>query len=152
MIAAGLYANIGIKVFYNNVLVDIFNTPLLTSKRGKIIYAMIVPIWWITAFIIAAAIPAYIYFTSIMAASCLLNLCYTIPPVLALGYDIKRHTLGVFDPAVGRISRGSVGVGRYVKGFFAGGVLQIGINVWHVLFFLASLGLCGLGMYASVEG
>ena len=55
LIAAGLYGNIGIKVFYNNILMDIFNAPPLITRRGKIFYALIVPIWWIIAFIIAVS-------------------------------------------------------------------------------------------------
>ncbi|KAI3317795.1 transmembrane amino acid transporter protein-domain-containing protein [Xylariaceae sp. AK1471] len=152
LIAAALYGNIGIKVFYNNVLVDIFKAPLITSKRGKLFYAGIVPIWWSIAFVIAAAIPAYIYFVSIISASTLLNLSYTIPPWIALGYDIKKHTMGTFDPAVGRNSRGLTGLNRYIRGFWSGGILQISINIWHVLYFLASLGLSGLGLWASIEG
>ncbi|OQV10422.1 hypothetical protein CLAIMM_14423 isoform 1 [Cladophialophora immunda] len=152
LIAAGLYGNIGIKVFYNNVLVDIFKAPLMTSKRGKIFYAAIVPVWWSIAFIIAAAIPAYVYFVGVMSASCLLNLSYTIPPWIALGFDIKMHTLGTFDPAIGRTSRGMTGMSRYIRGFWSGGIFQVSINVWHVLYFLASLGMCGLGMWASIQG
>ncbi|OAP60916.1 hypothetical protein AYL99_05918 [Fonsecaea erecta] len=152
LIAAGLYGNIGIKVFYNNVLVDIFGAPLMTTKKGKYFYAVIVPIWWSIAFIIAAAIPAYVYFVGVMSASCLLNLSYTIPPWIALGYDIKKHTLGTFDPAIGRTSRGLTGMTRYIRGFWSGGAFQVSINVWHVLYFLASLGMCGLGMWASIQG
>ncbi|KAI1117738.1 transmembrane amino acid transporter protein-domain-containing protein [Nemania sp. NC0429] len=152
LIAAALYGNIGIKVFYNNVLVDIFKAPLITSKGGKIFYAAIVPIWWSIAFVIAAAIPAYVYFVSIISASCLLNLSYTIPPWLALGYDIRMRTMGTFDPAVGRTSRGPTSVNRYIQGFFSSGVLQVSINIWHVLYFLAALALSGLGLYASIEG
>lgn len=152
LIAAGLYGNIGIKVFYNNVLIDIFNAPLMTTKGGKIFYAAIVPVWWSIAFIIAAAIPAYIYFIGIMSASTLLNLSYTIPPWIALGFDIRKNTLGTFDPATGRSSRGLTGLNRYIRGFFSGGALQIVLNTWHLLYFLASLGLCGLGMYASIQG
>ncbi|KAI0198814.1 transmembrane amino acid transporter protein-domain-containing protein [Astrocystis sublimbata] len=152
LIAAALYGNIGIKVFYNNVLVDIFRAPLITSKGGKIFYAAIVPVWWSIAFVIAAAIPAYVYFVSIISAAALLNLSYTIPPWIALGYDIKRQTAGTFDPALGRTSRGMVGFRRYVQGFWSGGAWQVAINVWHVLYFLASLSLSGLGLYASIEG
>ncbi|KAI1270978.1 transmembrane amino acid transporter protein-domain-containing protein [Xylaria sp. FL0933] len=152
LIAAALYGNIGIKVFYNNVLVDIFNAPLITSKGGKIFYAAIVPVWWSIAFVIAAAIPAYIYFVSIISAAALLNLSYTIPPWLALGYDIRKNTMGTFDPAVGRTSRGLTGINRYIRGFFYGGIFQVSVNIWHVLFFLASLALSGLGLYASIEG
>jgi hypothetical protein len=64
LIAAGLYGNIGIKVFYNNILMEILNAPPLITKGGKILYAIIVPIWWIIAFIIAASIPDYFGFVS----------------------------------------------------------------------------------------
>ncbi|RWA06914.1 hypothetical protein EKO27_g8179 [Xylaria grammica] len=152
LIAAALYGNIGIKVFYNNVLVDIFKAPLITSKGGKIFYAAIVPVWWSIAFVIAAAIPAYVYFVSIISAAALLNLSYTIPPWLALGYDIRKNTQGTFDPSVGRTSRGLTGFNRYIRGFWSGGAFQVLTNIWHVLYFLASLSLSGLGLYASIEG
>ncbi|KAJ8114541.1 hypothetical protein ONZ43_g4877 [Nemania bipapillata] len=152
LIAAALYGNIGIKVFYNNVLVDIFKAPLITSKGGKIFYAAIVPVWWSIAFVIAAAIPAYIYFVSIISAAALLNLSYTIPPWIALGFDIRKNTMGTFDPALGRTSRGLTGIKRYIVGFWSGGVFQVSINIWHSLLFLASLALSGLGLYASIEG
>ena len=42
-IAAGLYGNIGIKVFYNNALMDMFKAPPLTTKMGKISWVLIVP-------------------------------------------------------------------------------------------------------------
>ncbi|KAI0469309.1 transmembrane amino acid transporter protein-domain-containing protein [Xylaria cf. heliscus] len=152
LIAAALYGNIGIKVFYNNVLVDVFRAPLITSKGGKIFYAAIVPVWWSIAFVIAAAIPAYIYFVSIISAAALLNLSYTIPAWIALGYDIRKSTMGTFDPSVGRTGRGLVGFNRYIRGFWSGGILQVSINIWHVLYFLAALSLSGLGLYASIEG
>ena len=82
IIAAGLYGNIGVKVFYNNVMVDIFRAPLLTTRGGKFFYAGIVPIWWAIAFVIAGAIPAYLAFVGIISALFLLNLSYTIPPLL----------------------------------------------------------------------
>lgn len=56
LIAAGLYGNIGVKVLYNNMLVDFLKAPPLTSKRGKWIYAGVIPIYWTIAFIIAAAV------------------------------------------------------------------------------------------------
>jgi hypothetical protein len=38
---------------------EILNAPPLITKQGKILYAIIVPIWWVIAFIIAASIPDY---------------------------------------------------------------------------------------------
>lgn len=157
LIAAGLYANIGIKVAYNNVFVDIFNSPPLTTRTGKILYASIVPIWWSVAFVIAAAIPDYFGFISVISASTLLNLTYTMPPLFALGFDIQKHAIRTeqgegFDPTTGQVLRNETTVQRWVRGFFSGGPFQIAINIWHVLYFLASLSMCGLGMYAAVEG
>ena len=106
LISAGLYGNIGIKVLYNNVLMDLFNAPPLISRNGKFFYAALVPVWWCTAFVIAAAIPDYFGFVSVMAASTLLNLTYTLPPLFAVGYDIQRMAVREaegegFDPTTG---------------------------------------------------
>lgn len=157
IIAAGLYGNIGIKVLYNNVLIDIFDAPPLITRRGKILYAAIVPVWWSIAFIIAAAIPDYFGFVSIMAASTLLNLTYTLPPFFALGFDIQRHAIRAemgegFDPITGAVERNGSNVQRYIRGFLGGGPWQVAINIWHVVYFLASLSMCGLGMYAAIQG
>lgn len=157
LIAAGLYGNIGIKVLYNNILMEWFNAPPLVTRRGKFLYASVVPIWWIVAFVIAAAIPDYFGFVSVISASTLLNLTYTIPPFLALGYDIKRHAQreadgGGYDPTTGAVIRRGTPLQRYVRGFLGGGALQVTKNVWHLIYFLASLAMCGLGMYAAIEG
>ncbi|KAF2101224.1 hypothetical protein NA57DRAFT_34581 [Rhizodiscina lignyota] len=157
LIAAGLYGNIGIKVLYNNILVDIFNAPLLITKPGKIIYACIVPVWWAVAFVIAAAIPDYFGFVAVISASMLLNLTYTLPPFFALGYDIQRHAIRPhqgegFDPTTGQTVRTETTVQRWMRGFMSGGPRQVAFNVWHVIYFLASLSMCGLGMYAAVVG
>lgn len=155
LIAAGLYGNIGIKVLYNNVLVDIFKAPPLVTRRGKWIYAAIVPVWWAIAYVIAASIPDYFGFVAVIAASCLLNLTYTMPPFFALGYDLQKNSIRAnegFDPATGQVWRESSMVRRYMRGFWAGGPLQIAKNIWHVIYVLASLSMCGLGMYAAIVG
>lgn len=158
LIAAGLYGNIGIKVLYNNIFIDIFKSPPLTTRRGKIIYAILVPIWWIIAFIIAAAIPDYFGFVSVMSASMLLNLTYTLPPLLALGFDCQKNAIRAdhgegFDPTTGRVVRPQTGnVRRWMRGFWSGGPFQVAVNIWHAVYFLSSLAMCGLGMYAAVDG
>ena len=155
LIAAGLYGNIGIKVFYNNILMELVNAPPLITRNGKILYACIVPVWWIIAFIIAAAIPDYFGFVSVISASTLLNLTYLIPPFCALGFDIQRNAMRQgegFDPQTGQIIRYESTVQRWWRGFCSGGPLQVAKNIWHVLYCLATLAMCGLGMYAAVEG
>ena len=144
-------------MFYNNVLVDLFNVPLINSKSGKLLYAGLVPVWWTTAFIIAAAVPDFFGFNAIISASTLLNLTYTLPPLIALGYDIQRNSMPAgqrdgFDPATGEVKRQGTTMQRHIRGFTSGGRLQVAINVWHVIYFLASLAMCVLGMYASIQG
>ncbi|KAF3388168.1 hypothetical protein DPV78_012197 [Talaromyces pinophilus] len=157
LIAGGLYGNIGIKVFYNNILLDFLKAPPITTKRGKIIYAILVPLWWIIAFVIAAAIPDYFGFVSVISASMLLNLTYTFPPLFALGYDIQKNAIRTergegFNATTGQVTREESTVQRWIRGFFSGGIFQVSINIWHALYFLASLAMCGLGMYAAVDG
>lgn len=155
LIAGGLYGNIGIKVVYNNIFLDIFKAPPLTTRVGKIMYATLCPIWWIIAFVIAAAIPDYMGFVSVISASMLLNLTYSFPPLFALSFDVQKNAIRQgegFDPSTGRVMRGDSAIQRHIRGFFAGGMFQVGINIWHVLYFLASLSMCGLGMYAAVTG
>lgn len=157
LISGGLYGNIGIKVFYNNILLDLLGAPPLTTKRGKVFYACIVPMWWIIAFIIAAAIPDFFGLNSVISASMLLNLTYTIPPFFALAFDVQRNAIRPdqgegFDPATGQVRRNGSTIQRYIRGFFTGGTLQVAVNTWHVVYFLASLSMCGLGMWAAVKG
>ncbi|MCJ1307481.1 hypothetical protein MMC25_001127 [Agyrium rufum] len=155
LIAAGLYGNIGIKVFYNNVLMELFSAPPLITKQGKILYAIIVPIWWVIAYVIAAAIPDYFGFVAVISASCLLNLTYTLPPFLALGYDMQLRAIEAdegFDPNTGVVHRNATQFKRWTRGFFRGGPIRVGANIWHVIYFFASLAMSGLGMYAAVEG
>ena len=154
LIAAGLYGNIGIKVFYQNVLMEFVKAPPLTTRKGKLFWAMIVPIWWSIAFIIAAAIPDYFGFVSIVSAVAVIQFSYSFPPILAVGYNIHRYAMesGVgdgFDPNTGEVVRSDSGVKRWVRGFSSGPWY---LNVWHVVYAGGALATAGLGMYAACEG
>ena len=50
IIAAGLYGNIGIKVMYNQLLMDLFKFPPLNTPKGRIAWVVIVPIYVRTSF------------------------------------------------------------------------------------------------------
>ncbi|OQE37964.1 hypothetical protein PENCOP_c009G02656 [Penicillium coprophilum] len=157
LICAGLYGNIGVKIVYNNILMDIFGFPPLDTRVGKIVYASLVPVWWTIAFLIAAGIPDYVGFVSVISASMLLNLTFTMPPVFALAFDIQKNAIRAeageeFNPTTGEVLRTETTAARWIRGFFSGGLLQIAINIWHILFALASLSMCGLGMWAAIVG
>jgi hypothetical protein len=73
----------------------------------------------------------------------LLNLTYTLPPFFALGYDIRRNSMSEnFDPSAGQVLVNKSSFRRWVRGFFSGGMFQIAINIWHLVYFLASLSMC----------
>jgi hypothetical protein len=56
-VAATLYAHIGIKVIYNNVLVELLHAPPLYTKQGKHTWAAVVPLYWSIAFLLARLDP-----------------------------------------------------------------------------------------------
>ena len=59
LIAAGLYGNIGIKVLYQACFKELLHLPDLASKKGKVIWAALVPVYWTLALVLAAAIPNF---------------------------------------------------------------------------------------------
>lgn len=152
LIAAGLYGDIGIKVLYNNLLVDLFHVPPLATQRGKILWIVLVPIWWSIAYIIAGGIPDYLGFVSIVSAICIVQFSYSFPPILALGYDMQIAAMKgeeSFNPAIGRTTRSSRGPKRWLTGFASG---HWYINIWHLMFAGGSLAVAGLGAYAAISG
>ena len=151
LIAAGLYGNIGIKVFYNNLAVDFFNAPPLHERSGKILWAIIVPIYWTIAFIIAASIPDFFGLTSMISAICIMQFTYTFPPFVALGYNIKKYAMlegEGFDPTTGLVVRHDSGLKRWIRGFFKGPWYM---NVFNVIYMLGALACAGLGAYSACE-
>ena len=71
LIAAALYGNIGVKIIYNNVLVELFGFPKLTSTRGKYLFSISVIVYWSLAFIIGSAVPQFSNISSLIAAVCI---------------------------------------------------------------------------------
>ncbi|PQE23939.1 amino acid transporter protein [Rutstroemia sp. NJR-2017a WRK4] len=150
LIAAGLYGNIGIKVLYNNIFMEFFKAPPLTTRRGKILWAGIVPIYWSIAYIVAAAIPNFFGLSSLVAALCILQFTYTFPPMLYVGYCIK---LGAqlpgegFDPVTGTTTVMDGGLKRVLRGYRKRFIM----NTWNVLYLGGALVTAGLGAYSAIE-
>ncbi|KAJ5606014.1 hypothetical protein N7510_008795 [Penicillium lagena] len=153
LIAAGLYGNIGLKVLYNNVMVEIFRCPPLTTTRGKWMWFALIPVYWAIAFIIAAGIPNFSGLTSVVSAFCILHFTYTFPPLLATMFWIKEAAMGDgegFDPVTGKTVRHDSGVRRFIRGFLAQSPKRMIFSVWNVFYFLGALALAGLGAYSAI--
>ncbi|KAJ5894623.1 hypothetical protein N7495_006314 [Penicillium taxi] len=149
VIAALLYGNIGIKVFYSAVCHDIFHFPPLEKRIGKWIWVVLVPIYWILAWIVAGAIPQISNLSSFVGAACILQFSYTFPPILLVGYHVQRDAIlpeEEFDPVTGVAQRVDSGFKRWVRGYKK----RFLWNTFDVFYCLAALSLAGLGIWASV--
>ncbi|RAH48923.1 putative amino acid transporter [Aspergillus brunneoviolaceus CBS 621.78] len=149
VIAALLYGNIGIKVFYASVLRDVFHFPPLDHRTGKLIWIALVPIYWCLAWIVAAAIPQISNLTSFVGALCILQFSYTFPPMLLVGFNVQKDAIlpeETFDPHTGETRRVDSGWKRWVRGYRQ----QFARNTFDVLYSLAALGTAGLGLWASI--
>jgi len=151
LVAALLYGNIGLKVIYSSIFMDLFGFPALSTRAGKLIWVVLIPIYWGLAFVIGAAIPQIANLASLMSALCVIQFSYTFPPIIYAGFLIKRDAMlpgDGFDPATGQVVRQDGGIKRWIRGFKKHAVL----NGWHILFFLGSLVTCVLGLYAAIKG
>ncbi|KAI5457054.1 putative amino acid transporter, partial [Mariannaea sp. PMI_226] len=151
VIAAALYGNIGIKVLYNNVFVEILKAPPLTSTAGKYVWVIATPVYWGIAFLIAAGIPNFSGLTGVAAAVITVPFTYCFPPLLHVAYTLQKNA-GLegegFDPSSGQTLRHDSGYKRMIRGIF--GHLWY-VNIFNMLYVLGALALAGLGAYSSIE-
>lgn len=120
-------------------------------RSGKLFWIALIPIYWSIAFIIGAAIPDFSGFTGIVSATCILQFSYTFPPLLHIGYNVKKYALQPgegFDPATGQVTLFDRGWKRFVRGYFS---KVWYVNVFNTIYFLGALATAGLGIWAAVE-
>ena len=122
------------------------------------LWVMIVPVWWSIAFIVAAAIPDYFGFVSVISASTVIQFTYSFPPILQFGYNIHYwamkgeatpDSISSFDPQTGNVARKDSGVSRWVRGLTSAPWYW---NVAHFLYSVGALATAGLGLYAAIQG
>lgn len=151
LIAALLYGNIGIKVIYSNVGIDLFKLPPLETPRGKWLWIFIVPAYWAIAFVIGGAIPQISNLNAILAALCILQFSYTFPPWLMIGYTVQKDSMldgDGFDPITGNTMRADSGVKRWIRGYQKRWLF----NTFNTIFMLGSAVTAVLGIYSAVTG
>ncbi|KAF8839246.1 hypothetical protein BDN67DRAFT_1012489 [Paxillus ammoniavirescens] len=152
LIAAALYGNIGVKVIYQNILVDLFGAPQLTVKRGKYLFAVSVIVYWALAFVIGSAVPQFSNISSLVAAVCIFQFTYTFPPFMILGYIMQRDAMSgdrsydVTNPHGSRVdswknlSRWSRALKRHVL-----------LNLFNIIITLACLSCAILASYSAIK-
>src|ERR1700731_3277523 len=73
LIAAGLYGNVGIKIVYQTIILDLLNGPAMASFAGRIMWTILVIAYWAFAFVLASAIPQFSNISGLVAAVCILQ-------------------------------------------------------------------------------
>ncbi|KAI1386012.1 transmembrane amino acid transporter protein-domain-containing protein [Hypoxylon trugodes] len=151
LIAAVLYSNIGLKVVYMEVFHELLGFPDLTTKTGKIWWAALIPVYWVVAFIVGAAVPQFSYVVGLIGALFILSFTYTFPAWLAVGYWVKKDAMVEeelrFDPVTNTYNYVDHGWKRWRRGFMK----KPFFNAFNIFYFLGALVTCGLGCYSSIE-
>lgn len=151
LILACLYGNIGIKVLYSNVGVELLSFPdINTTKKGRYLFAALVPLYWALAFVICSAIPNITNFSALIASACVIQFTYTFPPILMLGFAAQKDAAlngEGFDAITGRTIRHDSGLKRWARGLKQ----TLKINTFNAVLFLGSICLSIFGIVASIE-
>ena len=108
------------KTVYIEVFQEVFHFPPIASKRGRWIWYGLGPIYWVLAFLIAAAVPNLNGIVSFIGGLLSLNFTYTFPGAVSLGL-LVHHGAELpeenFDPATGVTYYIDSGYKRLVRGF-----------------------------------
>ncbi|THD00145.1 hypothetical protein EYZ11_000336 [Aspergillus tanneri] len=146
-----LYFNIGMKTVYQEVFQEILHFPVITTKKGRILWLVLGCAYWIVAFLVAAAVPNLNGISSLVGALLILNFTYTFPAFLYIGFRCQMDAAlpgEGFDPTTRTTTRHDNGWKRWVRGFKK----NWHINILSVLYFLAGLACSGMGSWAAIEG
>ncbi|KZP18705.1 hypothetical protein FIBSPDRAFT_893296 [Athelia psychrophila] len=152
-IASVLYANIGVKVLYENVLRAYFHAPELVTPKGRIVWTSSVIVYWALAWVIGSAIPNITALVTLVGAACILQFTYTFPPILLCGHWMQRDALLGDQPWEPGMAPGSNRIdtwrdlSRWKRGFLPYWYYK----VFLILLFLGALSLAGLGIYSGIE-
>jgi hypothetical protein len=145
-----MYMNIGMKTVYVEVFEEVLHFPALVTKRGRIWWTILGPIYWALAFVVGASVPSLFGISSIVGALLILNFTYTFPPMVFIGYmcQIGAELPGEgFDPATGVTTRHDTGMTRWVRGFKKYWLL----NSINVVYATAALACSALGSYGAIK-
>lgn len=139
------------KTVYVEVFQEILHFPPITTSRGRWMWYILGPIYWILAFLLAAAIPNLNGIVGFIGGLLSLNFTYSFPGLAFLGWSIHHHAVlpeESFNPHTGETHYVDQGMPRWWRGFWKGWM----INIPCTLYILASLACSGMGTWAAVEG
>ncbi|EMC93302.1 hypothetical protein BAUCODRAFT_235731 [Baudoinia panamericana UAMH 10762] len=153
MVAAVLYGNIGVKVFYVNVLQAYFKAPSMLDPRGRFYWAATVIGYWAVAWVLGSAIPNITALVTLVGAACILQFTYTFPPLLLLGYWVQVDAAKGDNPWTPDMAPRSNRIDSWKdKSRWTRGLSKYWYaKLFLALLFVAALANCALGIYAGIE-
>ena len=154
-----LYFNVGFKTVYIEVGQEVFGFPQITTKRGRWLWVLLGPVYWILALCVAASLPSFNGIVGVVGSLFSLNFTYSIPGIAYFGYLVKegaRLPGEGFDPRTGETTRHDGGLRRFSRGlgkkwyiaipvalYVCGGLAASGLGTWSAI--LSLEGLLGPG-------
>ncbi|EXJ87654.1 hypothetical protein A1O1_04578 [Capronia coronata CBS 617.96] len=150
-IAIIMYFNIGMKTVYLEVFQAIFKFPSIVEKKGRMLWYVLGPCYWILAFIVAGAVPNLNGITSLVGAVFMMNFTYTFPGMMYMSTIIHKAAElpgEGFNPATRETIRHDHGLKRWIRGYK---------KTWlrstiALIYVLLGLACCGMGTWAAIEG
>ncbi|OAA57266.1 Transmembrane amino acid transporter family protein [Cordyceps fumosorosea ARSEF 2679] len=151
LIAVVLYFHVGMKTVYIEVFQEMFNFPPIASSRGRWMWYALGPLYWIIAFLIAAAVPNLNGIVGFVGGLFAVNFSYSLPGIAYLGWSVQSAAVlpgEGFNPETGENVVHDSGMKRLARGFMA----RWYIHVPCAIYALAGLATSGMGTWAAVEG
>lgn len=139
------------KTVYLEVFQDILHFPPISTRKGRICWFGLGPVYWILAFVLAASVPNLNTIVNLVGGLFSLNFTYSIPAFMFLAYNIQKGAIlegEGFNPETGVTTRHDAGMKRFIRGFMK----QWYMNIPFALYFLAGLACSGMGTWAAIEG
>lgn len=139
------------KTVYLEVGQEILNLPPIITKKGRVLWYLTGPLYWIIALVVAASVPQFNGIANFVGGLFGVNFTYSLPGIMYAGYKIqcgaKLDGEG-FNPETGVTVRHDRGLKRWIRGYrktFVASSLAI-------LFTCAGLATSGMGTWAAIEG
>jgi hypothetical protein len=157
VIAGGLYGNIGLKIFYVNVVERFLHGPALLTRRGRLCWSALVLVFWWVGFVIGAAIPQVQTLSGMVGAATNMQFTYSFPTGFTFLYLVQLDATaddGAYSPGkeTSRVDDWA-SVSRWKRGLFGSTkhrqpLLQA-FKWVNLVLCLAALATAGLGIYGS---
>ncbi|KAI9702245.1 MAG: hypothetical protein M1820_006177 [Bogoriella megaspora] len=155
IIAGGLYGNIGLKIFYVNVVERYLRGPPLLTSRGRICWSVTVIVFWWVGFVIGAAIPQVQTLSGMVGAVTNMQFTYAFPTGFTFLYLVQLDAASAdnsYRPTSADRADTWKSWSRWERGFFGEAPRSWFLQVFkwaNFILSLTSLATAGLGIYGS---